>query len=166
MPLKKWKRDELIAAFRALGAEDPEGWASSQLEEGIPQLHRFAFLRALWSHVVTPGDARWLRTTIDVAKQNPDEPESAAGAALERMFAAGASPDDVLKVVWAAQSELVFAVAHQLDDPDFAVAQLPYPGDTADVAWGLFATDEDGKPKKPIEALHESVTEVIAPPKW
>ena len=166
MALKSWKRDELVAVFRALGAEDPEAWASSQVEEGIPQLHRFAFLRALWSHIVDPARTKWVQGTIDQAKQAPDEPESAAGPALERMLQAGVSLDDIIKVVWAAQSELVFAFAHQLDDPDFAIAQLPYPGEPTDVGWGLFVIDEDGKPKKPIESLHESWTEVVPPPKW
>jgi hypothetical protein len=160
MPLKKWKRDELVQVFRALGADDPEAWASSQLDDGTPQLHRFAFLRALWSHVVNPTETKWIPATVDEATN------AAAAAALERMLAAGVSQADIIKVVWAAQAELVFAFAHQLDDSDFAVAQLPYPRETSEVGWGLFAVDEEGKPKKPIDALHESVTEVIPPPQW
>jgi hypothetical protein len=37
------KRDllRLTEQFRAFGASDPEGWAESQVEEGIPQYARF-----------------------------------------------------------------------------------------------------------------------------
>jgi hypothetical protein len=36
---------ELTVPSRRLGAPDPEGWARSQLTEGITQLHRYLFLR-------------------------------------------------------------------------------------------------------------------------
>jgi hypothetical protein len=39
---------DLAATFRKLGARDPEGWADSQVEEGIPQLARYLFLRQAW----------------------------------------------------------------------------------------------------------------------
>jgi hypothetical protein len=51
MAAKKWKREDLIEAFRALGAPDPEALASSQLDDGVPELHRFAFLKRLWDQV-------------------------------------------------------------------------------------------------------------------
>jgi hypothetical protein len=38
-------QDELTALFKKVGARKPEGWARSQIEEGIPQLARFLFLR-------------------------------------------------------------------------------------------------------------------------
>ena len=37
--------DSLTERFRALGAQEPREWASSQISEGIPQLGRFLFLR-------------------------------------------------------------------------------------------------------------------------
>ena len=36
---------KLTALFQKFGAPDPESWAASQVEEGIPQLQRFLFLR-------------------------------------------------------------------------------------------------------------------------
>ena len=45
----EFTREELTAVFEALGADDAEGWIKSQLEEGIPQLHRFLFLAKAWS---------------------------------------------------------------------------------------------------------------------
>ena len=37
--------DELTRLFARLGAPDPQGWASSQPNEGILQLARYLFLR-------------------------------------------------------------------------------------------------------------------------
>src|SRR3954469_21190541 len=45
--IKKW-----TIYFRAFGAEDPESWARSQVEEGIPQYARFVFLWQAWRNVV------------------------------------------------------------------------------------------------------------------
>jgi hypothetical protein len=42
----------LTALFEKLGAADPDGWARSQLEEDIPQLARFLFLRQAWRAIV------------------------------------------------------------------------------------------------------------------
>jgi len=39
---------ELAALFQKLGARDPDHWARSQVEEGVPQLARFLFLRQAW----------------------------------------------------------------------------------------------------------------------
>ena len=44
---RRWAR-ELAERFRAVGAEEPEEWAASEVEEDIPQLARFLFLRRLW----------------------------------------------------------------------------------------------------------------------
>jgi len=38
-------QEQLTALFQKLGARHPEGWARSQIKEGIPQLARFLFLR-------------------------------------------------------------------------------------------------------------------------
>src|SRR3712207_4722967 len=129
MAAKKWKRADLIEAFRALGAADPEALAASQLDDGVPELHRFAFLKRLWDQVVKPGDAKWVERTIGQVKSlGDDDPQAAAGPALERMLAAGVDPSDIMKVVWSAQAEMIYNLAFQLDDPEFAVAQLPQHG--------------------------------------
>ena len=40
----QYSLDELKDIFARLGADDPQGWARSQHEEGINQLHRFVSL--------------------------------------------------------------------------------------------------------------------------
>jgi hypothetical protein len=169
MAHKKWKRGDLVEAFRAMGAADPEGMASSQLDDGVPELHRFAFLKRLWDQVVNPGDTKWIGQTVDqAAALGEDDPQAAAGPALRRILAAGVEPIDIIKVVWAAQAEMVYNIAFQPDDPGFAVAQLPRHGgmEEDDAMWGLFAVNEAGKPKQLIEGLHEVWTEIVPPPVW
>lgn len=169
MAEKNWNREDLIEAFRALGAADPDALASSQLDDGEPELHRFAFLKRLWDQVVNAGDTQWIEQTIARANSlGDDDPQSAAGPALQRMLAAGIDPLDIIKVVWAAQAEMIYNIAFQLDDPDFAVAQLPQHGgmQEEDAIWGLFTVNFEGEPQHLIQGLHELWTEIIPPPRW
>ena len=98
--------EKLTALFRKLGAPDPEGWARSQLDEGIDQLARFVFLRAAWKQVVPPDNAGWIDAWIDSAKARPTDPGAGAGPALQRMLAAGADRRDIHEVVRVMQWEL------------------------------------------------------------
>jgi hypothetical protein len=50
-------QDELTALFKKVGARKPEGWARSQIEEGIPQLARFLFLRQAWHRLCAKATA-------------------------------------------------------------------------------------------------------------
>jgi len=45
---KEISKLKLTELFKKLGAEDPESWANSQVEEGINQLGRYLFLRQAW----------------------------------------------------------------------------------------------------------------------
>ena len=71
---------DLRDKFAALGADDPDGWASSELTENIPQLARFRFLRGMWSIVDQHGPGPTYRN---------------GEAARERLETLGASPDDL-----------------------------------------------------------------------
>jgi hypothetical protein len=62
---------ELAALFRRLGARDPEGWARSQLQEEIPQLARFLFLRQAWRTIIGEEDATWIDANIARPSGNP-----------------------------------------------------------------------------------------------
>src|SRR5262245_24806012 len=76
---------ELTELFRKLGASDPEGWASSQIEDGIPQLARFLFLRQAWKNVVREDDPSWIDNVIAHAEKRPNDPYAGAGHALRRL---------------------------------------------------------------------------------
>src|SRR5207249_2545483 len=39
---------QLVNTFRHVGCEDSEGWAGSEIREGIPQLARSLLLQSIW----------------------------------------------------------------------------------------------------------------------
>ena len=146
----------LIGDFRVMGAHDPESWARSQLEEGIPQYARFVFLRQAWTHVVADGNVSWIDSLIDSADRNPGAPGAGAGPALRRILGSGASKEDIAEIVRVMQWEVLAGITYQLADPgvvDYPTDELPR------VNWALFEIDQDGQPLLPIDGLHESVLE-------
>ena len=145
---------KLAAHFRALGAFNPEGWARSEIQEGIPQYARFVFLRQAWQSVIAEGDTSWIEQQIQDAERHPRDPGAGVGPALKRLLAAGANREDIADVVRVMQWHVLARMAYQLDDSD----GVDYPRkDMPKVNWGLFETDAEGLPLHPIDALHESV---------
>lgn len=98
---------DLTALFEKLGAREPQGWASSQLNEGIPQLHRFLFLRQAWSHVISEDSVRWVDYHMEEAGRHPTAPFAEMGAALNRAVAAGLSRQDLSQIARGAQAEFL-----------------------------------------------------------
>jgi len=146
--------DELTAVFEKLGAREPASWARSQLDEGIPQLQRFLFLRQAWRNVVREGDTNWMQSQIHRAQQYPDEPHAGVGHALRRCVEKGVSAQDLTDIVRGMQAQFLFHLCCLLDDPMFAEKEL------SDFVWGLFQVDKNGNPISPrIGGLHESVLE-------
>lgn len=145
---------ELAKVFENFGASDPQGWAKSQLTEGIPQLQRFLFLRQAWRGVIGEGDVSWIQSQIDEADRYADGPYAGVGAALKRALAKGVSPQDLTDMARGMQVQMLFRLCYLLDDPSFSEPALH------DLAWGLFEVDDDDNPIPPrIGGLHESVLE-------
>jgi hypothetical protein len=145
---------ELTKMFARLGARDASGWASSQLNEGIEQLHRFLFLRQAWSYVLPDGDTQWIARQIERAKANPSESYAGVGTALSRCLEKGVDPQDLTDIVRGMQASALFHFCYLLEDPGFAESELE------DIGWCLVATDENLEPTtRPIGGLHESVLE-------
>jgi hypothetical protein len=154
MPIPKTE-PELIQAFTQLGAKDPEGWAKSQLSEGIPQILRFMFLKRAWESV--PGDlnASWVTEAIESSQSSPDGPYAGFGKALAACLDRGVSQSDIVEIVRCAKASMLFDIAYLLEAPE------PFDGSLSDVEWGLFQVDEDGNPiGRQIAGLHESVLEM------
>lgn len=59
---------ELTALFERLGAHAPELWAKSQIDEDIPQLAHYMFLREAWRRVVSEDDRSWIDRETQQAK--------------------------------------------------------------------------------------------------
>ena len=154
MPLPT-SEGELTALFRALGAPSPEQWAQSQVAEGIPQVLRFLFLKHAWASVVDETDTEWIEREIKNSQAHPARPYAGLGAALARCKAKGVSPEDMSEIARCLQAGMLFAIANLVDGPPYE------PGPLEDLSWGLFQTNEEGRPFGPqIGGLHESVLEL------
>lgn len=142
---------ELKEVFRKLGARDPDDWARSQIDEGIPQLARFLFLRQAWRLVVDENDTTWIAQKAADAEGLRRGPFAGIGHALKRLRALGAVDEDIVDLVRGMQAELLFRLCYLLEDPGNVEPEV------RNVRWSLFQVDEQLKPLEPIRGLHESV---------
>jgi hypothetical protein len=146
--------EQLTALFRKLGASDPEDWATSQIEEGIPQLARYLFLRQAWRQIVKEGDATWIDNLIAAAQRRPNDPYAGVGHALAKLRARGATDEELTDVVRGTQAEALAGFCYLLEDPGELEPEV------ADTAWALVRLDAKGEPIESIPSLHESVLEL------
>jgi hypothetical protein len=142
LPPEDGRRAEALAeTFRSLGAEEPEAWALSEVEDGIPQLARFIFLRRLWRGVdewTLPPDAWFAEREPEPAEDEDDDEEDAdvadsaaaevdedadaepaflaAQQAVQRILAAGADPEDLKEVARAVFLHAVFDTVSTVDE--------------------------------------------------
>ena len=119
---------DLADLFRRLGARDPDAWAQSQLQEGIPQLARFVFLRQAWRLLTSQPGRSW----VAALKAQPAAIGPEAAAALDRIAAAGVTEEDLTTVVRIIERELLFSFCYLLSDPGDLEPEI------SDMAWGLF----------------------------
>lgn len=143
----------LTRLFAELGAQNPEEWAASQVNEGIPQLARYLFLRQAWRQVLSEGDTAWIDAWVEESRQDRDAPFAGVGAALERLRAAGASEGDLTELVRGTQARLLYALCYLLDDPGEVEPEVQ------DVLWALVQINEEGEIVGQLGGLHESVLE-------
>lgn len=90
---------ELTELIRRLGARDSDAWASSQIEEGIPQLACFLCLRQAWRQVVREDACDWIEEEIERSLNGPDDPFATVGHALTGLRAKGSSTGSMARVV-------------------------------------------------------------------
>jgi len=142
--------EQLVNLFRKLGAKDPEGWAHSQISEGIPQLARFAFLREAWKLVIQDRDCSWIDDEIDVS---PKLPGGEVAPALRRLIESGTSKEDLSTVVRVMQWKVLQGLCELLDgvsEPETGLEEI---------VWKLVQVDRENRPIAPLSGLHESVLE-------
>jgi hypothetical protein len=142
--------EELTELFRKLGAQNPEGWAHSQIREGIPQLARYLFLRQAWREVISPDDRNWIS---EMRQWDRNGPGGEIGPAIDRLMAAGGRADDLTTIVRVMQWRLLAGLCRLLEDPGDVENEV------ADMEWRLCLLDENGNPIGPVDALIESVLE-------
>lgn len=129
--------ESLTARMRDLGAEDPEGWARSEIKENIAQQARFLSLRTIWPEIIDS----WA-----------NEANIRRYAAAARLLDAGADVEDLQTALRAAAYESAFAVLYRIDE-----GRDPWGPDDAP-GWLLIETDPDGKPTgRNVGLLHEDL---------
>ena len=147
------KRDDLISIFRTLGANDPESWANSEVDENIPQLARFMFLKGAWQLVVSDEDTSWIASLLQNVPSGSSDPFADAAHSIRAMLDAGVSKSVIARLVRAVQSEFLSDLCYMMDDPG------SIEGNDECVDWSLIENDDDGNPGRIINGLHESVIE-------
>jgi hypothetical protein len=135
--------EALVEKFRALEAEQPEEWAASEVQEDIPQLARFLFLRSVWRSAEQwkQPPAQWFAEVepapadeepveedddeptlvsasgdVEVADEDAEPPFLAAQQAVRRILAAGADAEDLREVARAIFLHTAFDVVATVDD--------------------------------------------------
>lgn len=128
----------LRACFEALGADDPEGWAVSEITENIPQLARFLALRSVWPELIDTWAAPGSLETIPAAN---------------RLLSNGANRDDLAQLVRSTTYEAVFDLLYRLTahgHDDAAPDNSP--------GWRLMEITATGElTGRAIQSLHESL---------
>lgn len=84
---------KLAQLLQKYGAPDPEGWARSQINEGIPQLQRFLFLRQAWRNVLEENDVTW----IDRQVASPGATGTAPTPASVRRLSGASTRESLLR---------------------------------------------------------------------
>ncbi|MBK9260187.1 MAG: hypothetical protein IPM54_10165 [Polyangiaceae bacterium] len=115
---RKWKKaelDEMTEKFQQLGVENPEGWARTQVIEGIPNLPKMIFLKLMWRTIVKEGDSQWIDREIADAEKNPSDPFIGGGLALKSLRAKGATDEELIDVVRNFQMEYLWDIVMLLD---------------------------------------------------
>ncbi|MEU6601934.1 hypothetical protein [Streptomyces flaveolus] len=133
--------EKITRLFAALGAEDPESWAGSEVREDLPQLARYRLLRALWQDI-----RAWDSASVDSLRDATD----AQGAT---------APDhavDLGRLARLVARETTFGVLYRLADPDGdglpAGMREQMPG------WVLTETTPAGEPThRVLGALYEDL---------
>ena len=147
---------ELTRLFSKLGAKAPELWARSQIQEGIPQLLRFLFLKTAWSAVPIEGSSAWIEEEISTSSTKPGAPYAGLGQALARCRSLGVNDNDLTDIARCLQAQMIFSIGYLLEN-----GPSEYDGVLQDVCWGLFQIDDHGRPVgRQITGLHESVLEL------
>jgi hypothetical protein len=144
---RAWDLESLTEVFRAYGADDPGSWAQSQIEEGIPQLALFSFVKSLWAGVVAEDDTSWIDEEIRWSTERPDSPCAPAGIAITEMLARGVSRDTIIDLVRVAQYEVLHHACVIIDGA--RIEDVPTHN------WLLFQTDDDENPTEGLSGVHE-----------
>lgn len=129
--------ESLRAQFSTLGVADPVDLIKSEVMEDLPQLARFVLLRSLWRGAIDGWSDAVLLGQLPAA---------------QRLLAAGADREDLVRLVRAVAYEAVFATLDELD----AGGAVNVSG--VEAGWVVMESGEDGSPTgRALSGLHEDL---------
>lgn len=144
--------EELARLFESLGARSASQWVKYVLEDPEPQLARYFFLKQAWERLISEEDTRWIEESVARSKKDPKAPYAGMGAALERLLASGAEPEDLTEIARCLQAQALFDVCYLMDGRAHAQPGLE------NINWSLFRVNDEGQPYgPPIAGLYESI---------
>jgi hypothetical protein len=142
-------KKQLTDIFQKLGAENPDAWAESQIEEGIPQLARFLFLKGAWEEIV-PDNEEWIEKYLSVTEF--EVPFGGIAKSIQKMVECGVPKIYITELCRSICAEFLSGITHMLDDSS-TVKGNKY------LNWALVQLDENDQPIQIVDSLHESVLE-------
>ncbi|MCD9023460.1 hypothetical protein [Cohnella silvisoli] len=149
--------EKLIDSFIKLGCKEPESWVESELEEDIPQLSRYRFLRGLKG---TINHYKTSESWIDYYLHSNalSDQEKKIGEVLGKIIDSGVSKQDIGLLASTISLLSVHSVLYRIDDPyDYDIddgEDLP--------SWSLVEINDKGEPTgRTVSGLFESLNSVI-----
>lgn len=153
-PLEQLQK--LSQVFRDLGATNPESFASSQLQEGIPQLAHFVFLKQAWENIIDLENIDlWFDHIAQLAEEYPRGLPRQIAEALTPIISKGVSREEIAKLIQLVQYDTLDKLCFMLDDGGFASPLNVRDEEWQPVRWSRIQVDDDGNFVAPISALHE-----------
>jgi hypothetical protein len=149
----------LKAKFEKLGVDDVDFSVEDELDgQSNPRLAPLVLFHEIWKGALRKGDTGWLRATIEhfenrknlsgiAAAMWPEEDDFLK--ALLAVRDSGVDLEHITTIARRAQEHLLHHVAYTLSDP-YSDEEL-----FKDVTWAVFETDEDDKPVRQMNCLHE-----------
>jgi len=144
------KFDSLVKQLAALNCQDPRSWAKPEVDEGMPQLSRFNFLRELWQTLTPRHEPLFLKGCGLCVEGTSVGPPIGADGPFERLQKSNADMDDVIEIARHAQISALLSVTMLLDNASMSGPSVE------DSSWGLFEFDEEDNPGRRVDGLHES----------
>jgi len=131
------------------------------VDDPTTPLARSLFQAAAWQLVIdedaTHGnEPSWIEAWLRFSRSKGTA-ATGLGAAIERILAAGADPDDLTDVVRAMQLDVLVNLCGLLDMEGTRMLFESTPEAAGKVGWRLCALGENEKARRPIESLQESI---------
>jgi hypothetical protein len=155
----KRSASDLKAKFETLGVDQVDFSVSDELDpQSNPRLAPLVLFHEVWKGALRKGDTEWLQASIEhfenrknlsgvAAAMWPEEDDF-----LQALLAVRDSGIDlklITTIARRAQEHLLHHVAYTLSDPSSDEELFK------DVTWAVFETDENDKPIRQMNCLHE-----------